>query len=172
MNGFTTIITIVLVLLATSYMYGNGKKPGPAVYTPEGMRLLQNRRVGVVMLVILWAIAAFFLFFGVLCWQDIGLGQGGVVLLFFGMGVFFILLGLLARWLSDRNRVCFDDKRVIRYRAVGKPVEMEWWEVVEYSCNPQRVFLASADRRKIRVDATFSGLPELVEMIQEKVAGR
>lgn len=49
---------------------------------------------------------------------------------------------------------------------------MEWWEVVEYSCNPQRVFLASADRRKIRVDATFSGLPELVEMIQEKVAGR
>ena len=75
MNGFTTIITIVLILLATSYMYGNGKKPGPAVYTPEGMRLLQNRRVGVVMLVILWAIAAFFLFFGVLCWQDIGMGQ-------------------------------------------------------------------------------------------------
>ncbi len=61
---------------------------------------------------------------------------------------------------------------MIQYRAVGKPVEMEWWEVVEYSCNPQRVFLASADRRKIRVDATFSGLPELVEMIQEKVAGR
>lgn len=170
MNGFTMAITIALVLLVTRYLYGSGKEA--AVYTPEGMRLLQNRRIGLVMLGLLWAIAAFFLFFGVLCWQDIGMGQGGVVLLFFGMGGFFLLLGLLAKWLSDRNRVCFDEKRVIRYRAIGKPVEMEWWEVVEYSCKPQQIFLASADRRKIRVDATFSGLPELVEMIQEKVAGR
>lgn len=172
MNGFTTILTIALVFLATSYMYGNGKKASSAVYTPEGMRMLQNRRIGVVMLVIFWAIAAFFLFFGVLCWQDIGMGQGGVVLLFFGMGGLFIFLGLLARWLSDRNRVCFDEKRVIQYRAFGKPVEMEWWEVTEYSCNPQRTYLVAADRRKIRLDATYDGLPELVEMIQEKVAGR
>lgn len=172
MNGFTTILTIALIFLATSYMYGNGKKASSAVYTPEGMRVLQNRRTGVVVLVIFWAIAAFFLFFGVLCWQDIGMGQGGVVLLFFGMGGFFVFLGLLARWLSDRNRVCFDEKRVIQYRAFGKPVEMEWWEVTEYSCNPQRTCLVAADRRKIRLDATYDGLPELVAMIQEKVAGR
>jgi len=172
MSGLSSILIVVLVAAAIHYMTGSPGRRSAPVFTPEGMRVLQNKRLGVVVLLIFIALGGFFLFFGVLCWQDIGTGQGGVVFLFFGAGAVCVLLGFLLKWCCDRSRVCFDEKRIIQYRAIGRPVEMEWWEVMEYSCDPQKTFLVSADRRRIQLDYTYDGLPELVAMIQEKVAAR
>lgn len=172
MGGFSTFLTILLVAVAIRYMTGGARKRAGAALSPDGMRVLQNKRIGWVILAIFLVMGGFFLFFGVLCWEDIGMGQGGVVLLFFGMGGGCVLFGVLMKTLSDRNRICFDERRIIQYRALGKPVEMEWWEVMEYSCNPQRTYLVSADRRRISTDYTYDGHQELVEMIQEKVASR
>jgi len=173
MSTFTLVFTIVVVSLAVGYRNGNNKKgrraPG---LTPDGMWLLYNPRTGNLMVVIFGLMAAFLLFFGVLCYNDIGFGQGGVVFLFFLTGGGLLALGFFFKWLSDRNRICFDERRIIQYRAVGRPIEMEWWEVMEYSCNPQRTYLISADGRRINVDFTYDGFDELIQMIQEKVASR
>lgn len=168
---FTTVLTIILVFIAVRYMNGGGKKGQPA-YTPEGMRLLYNPRLGIVAFAIMAVIGAFMLFFGVLCFNDIGFGQGGVVFLFLLVGAGAIGLGFLFKTLSDRNRILFDDRRVIQQRALGNRVEMEWWEVVEYSCDPRKTFLTAADGRKITVDFTYDGIDDFIQMIQMKVAAR
>ena len=166
----TTVITIVLVFAAVRYM--NGGKRGQPAYTPEGMRVLYNPRLGNVAFIIMAVIGAFMLFFGVLCFQDIGFGQGGVVFLFLLVGAGAVGLGFLFKKLSDGNRICFDDRRVIRQWGTGSRVEMEWWEVVEYSCDPRKTFLIAADGRRINVDFTYDGFEDLVQMIQEKVVNQ
>ena len=152
--NYSIIITCVLVAIATSYMTGNARKNTAAARTPDGMRVLRNKRLGVVALVTMVAIGA-----GLM-------GQGGIVLAFFGLGAGMVLLGFFFRHLSDRNCVCFDQEKVIRYRAIGAPVQIFWSEVVSYSCDPRRTFIAAADGRRITADYTFDGLQELVEMIQ------
>ena len=164
--NYSIIITCVLVAIATSYMTGNARKNTAAARTPDGMRVLRNKRLGVVALVTMVAIGAGLMGLGVLCFLDIGLGQGGIVLAFFGLGAGMVLLGFFFRHLSDRNCVCFDQEKVIRYRAIGAPVQIFWSEVVSYSCDTRRTFIAAADGRRITADYTFDGLQELVEMIQ------
>ena len=134
--------------------------------------MLENKSVGVVALILMLVIGFFVCGLGVLCFLDIGMGQGGVVLLFFGLGIGLMLLGVFFYRLNGRNRICFDENRVIRYRVLGAPVEIAWAEVTAYGCDPRRTFIAAMDGRKITADSTFSGLPEFVEMIQRKVAGR
>ena len=128
--------------------------------------------LGLVALLLMVVMGGMILGLGVLCFWDIGFGQGGVVMLFMALGVGLILLGFFFRHLNDRNRVCFDEERVIRYKAIGAPVEILWAEVTTYNCDPRRTFLAAMDGRKITVDYTYSGLGEFVEMIQRKVASR
>ena len=142
MNGTTIIITCVVVGIVTSFMTNNARNHPAAAVTQDGMRVLQNKRLGL------------------------------VAMLFMALGVGMILLGFFFRHLNDRNHVCFDEERVIRYKAIGAPVEILWAEVTTYNCDPRRTFLAAMDGRKITVDYTYSGLGEFVEMIQRKVASR
>ena len=90
--NYSIIITCVLVAIATSYMTGNARKNTAAARTPDGMRVLRNKRLGVVALVTMVAIGAGLMGLGVLCFLDIGLGQGGIVLAFFGLGAGMVLL--------------------------------------------------------------------------------
>lgn len=168
--SFIYIISTVLIILAVRYMTGGGKggKGAPA-YTPDGMRVLHNPRLGNVALAIMGVLGLFMLFFGVLCFQDIGFGQGGVVFLFLLMGAGCIALGFFFKWLNGRNRVCFDERRVIQYRAIGTKTELEWWEITRYSLDPRKTWLAAIDGRKISLDYTYNGLDDLVQMIQQKV---
>lgn len=172
MNGTTIIITCVIVGIVTSFMTNNARNHPAAAVTQDGMRVLQNKRLGLVALLLMVVMGGMILGLGVLCFLDIGFGQGGVVMLFMALGVGMILLGFFFRHLNDRNRVCFDEERVIRYKAIGAPVEILWAEVTTYNCDPRRTFLAAMDGRKITVDYTYSGLGEFVEMIQRKVASR
>lgn len=167
MNGFgMTAAIVVLVLVTTRYMTGNSRK-NPSAQIEDGMRVLQNKRIGIMAMVVMIVIGLMVCGLGVLCFADIGFGQGGVVVLFFALGIGLILLGFLFRRLSNRNRVCFDEERVIRYHPFLKPVEIRWDEVTSYSCNPMKTFIATGDGRKITIDYTFSGVQELVERIQQ-----
>ena len=56
--NYSIIITCVLVAIATSYMTGNARKNTAAARTPDGMRVLRNKRLGVVALVTMVAIGA------------------------------------------------------------------------------------------------------------------
>lgn len=166
MNGYTIAITCALVAIATGYLTGNARKNTAAARTADGMRVLRNKRLGIVALIMMVVIGAALMGLGVLCFLDIGLGQGGIVMAFFGLGAGMIALGFLFRKLNDRNCVCFDEEKVIRYRAIGAPVQIFWSEVTSYGCDPRRTFIAAADGRRITADYTFDGLQELVEMIQ------
>lgn len=167
----STIVTVVLVTLMMGFIAAGAKKHPQAYQGEDGMRVLCSPRMGTVLFLICFLLGLFIAGLGVLCFLDIGFGQGGVVFAFFGLGLALSLFGLLAKWAWNKNRVCFDDQRVIRYRAVGKPVEIAWSEVASYSCNPQKTFLKTIDGRKIMVDYTYSGRDEFIEMIQWKLAG-
>ena len=95
MNGTTIIITCVIVGIVTSFMTNNARNHPAAAVTQDGMRVLQNKRLGLVALLLMVVMGGMILGLGVLCFLDIGFGQGGVVMLFMALGVGMILLVFL-----------------------------------------------------------------------------
>ena len=166
-----TLLASVLILVAVQYLNGVFKKgPRNPALTPDGMWVLLNPRQGMVCLVMMVVIGLGMLFLGCLCFADIGFGQGGVVFLFFLMGAGIIALGFLFKALADKHRLCYDQRRIIRYHPFLPPVEMEWWEIVEYNCNPRFIRLKSAGGQRISIDCTYDGFGEFSKMVAEKIA--
>lgn len=164
-----TLIATVLIFAAVQYLNGGFKKgPRDPALTPEGMWVLYNPRLGTVCLVIMAVIGLGMLLLGCLCFADIGFGQGGVVFLFFLTGAGIIALGFLFKGLADKHRLCYDQRRVIQYHPFRQPVEMEWWEIVEYHCDSRFIRLKSAGGRKITIDCTYDGFWEFGRMVAEK----
>ena len=171
MNVPTALIAAVLIALVIPYMNGGFQKgPRAPAQTPEGMWVLSNPRLGVVCLGMMVAIGLGMLFLGCLCFADIGFGQGGVVFLFLLMGAGCIALGFLFKKLADQHRVCYDRRRVIQYRPLGRPVEMEWWEIVECRQDARFIRLKSAGGRRITVDCTYDGFGDFARLAAEKSA--
>ena len=166
-----SLLATVLIFVAVQYMNG-GFKPGPrtAGQTPDGMWVLFNPRLGVVCLVVMGIIGLGMLLLGCLCFADIGFGQGGVAFLFFLMGAGIIGLGFLLQQLAGKHRLCYDHRRIIQYHPFLPPVEMEWWEIVEYHCTTRLIRLKSAGGQRISIDCTYNGFGEFSKMVAEKIA--
>ena len=139
-----TLLASVLILVAVQYLNGGFKKgPRNPALTPDWMGVLLNPRQGMVCL---------------------------VMILFFLMGAGIIALGFLFKALADKHRLCYDQRRIIRYHPFLPPVEMEWWEIVEYNCNPRFIRLKSAGGQRISIDCTYDGFGEFSKMVAEKIA--